>query len=91
MQTVSLAEVKAKLSSYVGAVHGQRDRVTITRNGRPVAVLISVDELESLEETLEILGDPEELAALEEGIADANRGNTVPLETVIATLRQVTG
>jgi antitoxin YefM len=91
METVSLAEVKAKLSSYIDAVHAERDRVTITRNGRPVAVLISVEELESIEETLDILSDPEELAALREGIAAADHGDTLPLESVVASLHKAAG
>lgn len=55
-------------------MHRERDRVTITRNGRPVAVLISVDELDSIEETLDVLSDPEEVAAIREGEAEIARG-----------------
>lgn len=42
MEAVAFAAVKAKLSEYVDRVHDQQDRVVITRNGTPVAVLISV-------------------------------------------------
>jgi antitoxin YefM len=59
-----LAEVKARLSTYVDRVEHEHDRVTITRNGRPVAVLVSPDDLESLEETLAALSDPETMAAI---------------------------
>ena len=47
------------------------ERVTITRHGRPVAVLISADDLASIEETLEILGTPGAVQAVREGQADA--------------------
>ena len=53
-----LAEIKKRLSEIVDGVQARHDRVVLTRNGRPAAVLISPDELESLEETLEILSDP---------------------------------
>src|ERR687887_235166 len=51
-KTLSLTEAKAKLSELVGDVADQQERVIVTRNGRPAAVLISPDDLESLEETL---------------------------------------
>ncbi|MCA1703453.1 MAG: type II toxin-antitoxin system Phd/YefM family antitoxin [Actinobacteria bacterium] len=52
MATVPLAEVKAHLSELVGRVHDHHERVTVTVHGRPSAVLIAVEDLESLEETL---------------------------------------
>ncbi len=57
MATLPLATVRARLSEIVERVVAQQDRVTVTRNGRPVAVLISPVDLESLEETLEVLSD----------------------------------
>jgi antitoxin YefM len=66
METTSLADAKNRLSELVAAVHGTWERVTITKNGRPVAVLIAVDDLESLIETLEILSDPDAMAAIAE-------------------------
>jgi antitoxin YefM len=49
-ETLPLAEVKAKLSEMVDRVEHTHDRITVTRNGRPAAVIISPDELASLEE-----------------------------------------
>jgi antitoxin YefM len=57
--TTSLANVKAHLSAIVGSVHDTHERVVITRNGEPAAVLVSPDDLASLEETLDILSDAE--------------------------------
>jgi prevent-host-death family protein len=56
-----------------------REHVIVTRRGRPAAVLIPVDEYEALEETAEILSDGEMLAAIEEGLAEVGRGETVTL------------
>lgn len=52
MTTVPLTEAKAKLNELVADAVNTQARVTITRNGRPAVVLISVDDLESMEETL---------------------------------------
>ncbi|MDQ6806091.1 MAG: type II toxin-antitoxin system Phd/YefM family antitoxin [Actinomycetota bacterium] len=56
-ETLSLAAVKARFSELVDRVERQQDRVVVTRNGKPAAVLISPDDLESLEETLAIMSD----------------------------------
>jgi antitoxin YefM len=57
-ETLPLSSVKAHLSELVDRVEDQHDRVVVTRNGKPAAVLVSPDDLESLEETLAILSDP---------------------------------
>jgi antitoxin YefM len=65
-ETLSLANVKSKFSEMVDRVEHTHDRIIVTRNGRPAAVLISPDELASLEDTLELLSDPEAMAQLAE-------------------------
>ena len=57
-RTLSLSEVKMKLSGLVDGIVSQDDEIVITRNGKPVAVILSTDELESLKETLEIQSNP---------------------------------
>ncbi len=79
-QTTSLANVKAKLSAYVETVHATHDRVTITRQGEPVAVLISPAELESIDATLEVLSDPAfDLAGF---LAEQEHADTHPEESM---------
>jgi len=56
-ETMSLAAVKARFSELVDRVERQQDRVVVTRNGKPAAVLISADDLESLEDTLSVMSD----------------------------------
>jgi prevent-host-death family protein len=53
-----LAEVKNRLSEVVERLEHEHGRVVITKHGRPAAVLLSIEDLEGLEETLEILSDP---------------------------------
>jgi antitoxin YefM len=86
MEALPLADVKNRLSEVVDRVTRQHDRVTITRNGRPVAVLVSPDDLEALEETLSILSDRRELSALSRGLADLDAGRTVSLKNLKADL-----
>jgi antitoxin YefM len=73
-ETLPLASVKAHLSEIVNRVEEQQDRVVVTRNGRAAAVLISHDDLESLEETLAILSDPLLMAQIHESQQAADGG-----------------
>ena len=66
METTSLADAKNRLSELVATVEGTWERILITKNGKPAAVLIAPDDLESLLETLDILSDPETMAAIKE-------------------------
>ena len=51
----------------------------VTRNGSPAAALVPIDEYEALEETAEILSDSDALSALEMGLAEIKRGETITL------------
>lgn len=56
-EILPLATVKSRFSELVDRVARQQDRVVVTRNGQPAAVLISPDDLERLEETLAVMSD----------------------------------
>jgi antitoxin YefM len=71
--TLPLADVRDRLSPLVSSVESTHERVVITKNGRPAAVLISYEDLESLEETLEVLSDPDAVRAIAESLADPER------------------
>ncbi len=74
MTTTSLADAKNRLSEIIQSAQDTHERFVITKNGRPAVVLISVDDLESLEETLEILSDPQLVAQIRAAEAEAARG-----------------
>ena len=76
---VPLAEVKNRLSEVVERLEREHGRVVITKHGRPAAVLLSLEDLESLEETLAILSDPELLAAIREADAEITAGRVTPM------------
>lgn len=74
MSHIPLAEVKTHLSEVVQRVSNQHERVTITVHGRPAAVLLSVDDLESLEETIAVLADADLMQQLRESEAERAAG-----------------
>jgi antitoxin YefM len=77
MDTASLRSVRDRLSEFVERVQREHARVTITRNGTPAAVLISPEDLDALEETLEILGDREAVQELREAERAVAAGDVV--------------
>jgi len=75
MTTESLRTVRDHLSDFVDRAEREHERVVLTRNGRPAAVLIGYEDLAAMEETLDILGDPaarKELAEAEEAVASGD-------------------
>jgi len=83
-ETHPLSEVKARLSEMVDRVEATHERILVTRNGRPAAVLMSPDDLQALEDTLEILSDPDALKRLEQARADLAEGRVVSGEELAA-------
>jgi antitoxin YefM len=79
-ETRPLAEIKARLSEIVDRVEEQHERVTLTRNGRPAAVLISPEDLEALEDTLDLLSDPKAMREIERARQDIARGRGISAE-----------
>jgi antitoxin YefM len=80
MKTLPLSVVKAKLSALVDEVESRDERVVITRKGRPAAVLVSQDDLDSWQETLEITSDRALMTEIRRGIRQIGRGQTVSYE-----------
>lgn len=87
MTTLPVSEAKARLNELARLAHAQHERFTLTRNGRPEAVLLSVDDLEGLELTLEILSDQDAVTAITQALAEPLE-ESLPLEQVREELRQ---
>lgn len=67
---MALKDVKNRLSEVVDQVEREHDRVVITKHGRPAAVVVSVDDLASLEETLEIMARPRLISQIRDSLAE---------------------
>lgn len=88
MTTLPLAEVKSHLSEIVGRVHDHHERVTVTVHGRPSAVLVALEDLEQLEETLSILRDADTMKRLASSDAELARGESISADELAESLRR---
>ena len=88
MTTLPLGEAKAHLSELVGRVHDHHERIIVTVHGRPSAILVAVEDLEQLEETLAILRDAETMRRLADSDAELARGEAVSAEELAGTMRR---
>ena len=68
MNTLSISEAKMKLSSLVDLIETTDEEVLITKNGRPVAVLVSPDEFDGWRETVAIRSDAELMEEIRNGL-----------------------
>ena len=75
-EQMALADVKNRLSEVVDQIEREHGRVIITKHGRPAAVVLSIDDIESLEETLDVLSNDSLLADIREALAE--RARTLP-------------
>lgn len=88
MRTVSVGDARDGFSRLLADVEATHERVTITRHGRAVAVVVSPEDLESLEETLELLAVPGAVQAIAEGNEDLAAGRVVAGPEVLARFRR---
>ena len=84
---ISLSEARDHLAAIVESVRTTHERVALTKYGKPVAVLIAVDDLYSIEESLDILSVPGALEEILEAEADIDAGNTVSIDELRASIR----
>jgi prevent-host-death family protein len=79
-KTIPVREFRSNLAEVLGDVADRREHVVVTRNGRPAAALVPIDEYQALEETAEILSDTATLDALRAGLDELARGETIELD-----------
>ncbi len=88
MDELPLADARNRLSELVSEVEKTHARVTITKHGHPAAVLISPEDLVAMEETLDILSDPQALAAIQAAEAELGRGELTTGEEMARLLEE---
>ena len=84
MQILPVSKVKDKLNELVDAAARTHEQVTITKNGSPAAVLVGIDEWESLQETLFWLSQPGILESIAQAKADVEAGRVYSEEQIRA-------
>src|SRR6202522_4826661 len=88
MTTIPLAAARPRLSAVLDEVRDTHERVVITRNGRPEAVIISVSDLAALEETLDLLSTPGALEEIRVAEAEIARGEAIGAEELRQLIEQ---
>lgn len=86
MTTISVAAARGSFSKLVEAAELHHERFEVTRNGNRVAVLLGADDYDALLETLAILSDDESLAAVRNGLAELQAGDTFSADDVRAAM-----
>ena len=85
-ERIPIGEARAMLTQLPEKLKAENGTIALTRYNKPVLAVMSWDLFEAIVETLEIMGDPEMMAALRRGIQDIQEGNLVSLEEVKAQL-----
>ncbi len=87
---MALRDVKNHLSEVVEQVEREHDRVVITRHGKPAAVVVSVEDLASLEETLEIAARSSLMQQIHSSLDELAAGQSEVLarDELLASLRR---
>jgi prevent-host-death family protein len=84
MQTLPISRVKDRLNELVDSAALTHEQVTITKNGSPAAVLVGIEEWESLQETLYWLSQPGIQQSITEARAEVESGHTYSEEQIRA-------
>lgn len=86
--TKSATEVRKDFFDILDQVENSGIPYTITKGGKPVVVMMSAEEYESWEETLDIMSDPEAVKGIEEGLDDLKHGRTYSFEEVFGMTQE---
>lgn len=81
-ETKRISEARGEFSTLVNRAAYRQERVVLTRHGKPIAAIISTDDLE----LLEALEDRDDLAAMDAALADPDNQEEIPWEQVKAEL-----
>jgi prevent-host-death family protein len=86
MTSLPFTDARNRLSELINEVTRTHERVTITRHGQEVAVLLSPDDLASLEETLDVLSSPEAMRQLAESREAIEAGDVLDADELAALM-----
>ena len=89
VNTITLKELRPELPEVINGIDEKLDRYIVTKRGRPVAIMMSVDDYEGLLETIEILSDKETVKRIIKSKKDIKEGRTVSLKDLKGRLDNV--
>lgn len=81
-KSVSLKNLRPKLPKIMEEIDSKMDRFIVTKRGKPIALIMSIDDYESLLETLDILSDRKLLKRIKQAERDIKKGNLTTLDQV---------
>ena len=88
-RTITLKELRPALPKVADAIDSKMERYVVTRHGKPVIVMLSMEDYEALMETLDILADPEAKKGIRQGINDAGRGRVRSWKEIKRSLEKI--
>ncbi|MFH1776137.1 MAG: type II toxin-antitoxin system Phd/YefM family antitoxin [Candidatus Omnitrophota bacterium] len=91
MHTVSMKELRPNLPHIIGEVDKKFERIIITKRGHPVVVMLSIDDYESIMETLDVLSDKPTVERIKKGLDEVRTGNKVLLHQLRKKIEHVSG
>ena len=80
IHTITLKELRPELPEVMNKIESKLDRYVITRHGKPLAVLMSVDEYESMAATIELLSDEAAMKRIKKAEKEIKAGKIIPME-----------
>lgn len=89
INTITLKELRPGLPDVIDRIDAKFDRYVVTRRGKPVCVMMSIEDYEAMVETMEILGDKALVKRIKKAEADYKAGKAVALEKVLQELERV--
>jgi len=79
---ISVRELRPKLAAVLNSIHERLDRYIVTKRGRPEAVIMSIEDYESILETMEVQADKALMRRLKKADLDLRAGKGVAIEKV---------
>jgi prevent-host-death family protein len=86
---ITLKALRPGLPEVIERIDAKFDRYVVTRRGKPVCVMMSVEDYEAMVETMEILSDKPLVKRIRKAEADYKAGKAVPLGMALKELEHV--
>ena len=89
VNTITLKELRPELPKVIERIDTRFDRYIVTRRGKPVCIMMGVDDYESMVETMEILADKDLVKRIKMAEANYHAGKSIPWEKALKELDRV--